>query len=1045
MKLKNSLLSYSMLFIIALFFGVSTLYSASPRMIIVEEGTNVGCGPCASMNPAFQEYLMEHLNEVIPIIYHSSWPSGQDPFYLNDVNMNNTRVSYYNINGVPSGVVNGTLLSNILPQTVEAQVSKYRDKTSPITITIDEQKNGNNVNFTVNVSSDNDLTSKKLRVVAVEFYHPLASGAAPNGETEFYWLARRMFPNAAGQDLNVLAGETFSYSNSFTIPTGENGWNADQVYLVAFVQDDSNKEILQAKSSQKLTQSKITTSNQFLRIDPESELSQTLTVSNPNDEDLEFQLVIKGENEGTHLPAGWSATLSETILSIPAGGSEDVEITFAAPDEAGFVFATIEAVPWGEDLGTVKKGSIAVFALSNKTKYVLYYGANRAATIAYSTFLNSLTAYKDKAAMLPLAEVVLDAYPVSSFDFAYFSFDYFSRGVMGTNAYSISSRVMSGISQMITDGKKLMITGELELLLSNGEQGSFAARNFFSNVLGIENSADTPFRVSVNNDGAITGILNFPFRGVDGDEIGDGVYLTLNNYSNLQKDPFIVTTDLIKKNANSTADLIGYYDNNQTRGAGVRKERDNGAKIVYLTFGLEAIKTEADRSAFMKKCVDWLFKSSGPGAGGKLAFDSPTLRFDAVEVGSSVTRYITFSNTGDGDLNISDIKIEWDDYGVFTFEPNQQKAMILAPGTEYELPIRFSPIAEEDFSAVVTIVSDAKNGNELSVFLEGKGGVGTGSKIASNAEDNIIDFGHIKITKNKEFNLKIYNTGNEDLELELIRISPNDDDAFEIIVEGNLYPYAIKPGDERVMRIRFSPTELRAYMGNLYIKSNAKNQPNYNIILTGECDPIGIISTNAVNSTVDFGIVNVTEKETFELVINNSSAESVRISSIEFRYNEDGAFSLSEGVEFPITIDVDEEKAVTVEFAPLANQAYTSTLRINTNSNAQPNIDVELKGQGYEPESVEDAADDILVLNASPNPARDQVNIEYTINGEQFREISIFLVNVQGIRVETMLEQVLLPGNHRFNFDLKNYPSGSYFIVAQIGNQIKRFPLSIVK
>jgi len=86
--MKNSLLS-SILLIIALLIGTSNIYSASPRMILVEEATNTGCGPCASLNPAFQDYIMDHLDEVIPVVYHSSWPSGQDPFYLNDVNMNN--------------------------------------------------------------------------------------------------------------------------------------------------------------------------------------------------------------------------------------------------------------------------------------------------------------------------------------------------------------------------------------------------------------------------------------------------------------------------------------------------------------------------------------------------------------------------------------------------------------------------------------------------------------------------------------------------------------------------------------------------------------------------------------------------------------------------------------------------------------------------------------------------------------------------------------------------------------------------------------------
>ncbi len=1041
MKLKNSLLT-SILLVIALFLGTSNIYSSSPRMILVEEATNTGCPPCALYNPDFQAYIMDHLSEVIPVVYHWYYPSDQDPFYLTDVNMNMTRVGYYNINGVPAGVVNGSSISNILPNTVETKVATFRNQTSPITITIDEQRNGQNVNFTVNVTSDNDIVSKKLRVVAVEFSHNYDVAPGSNGEKEFYWLARKMFPSAAGTDLNVTAGETFTYTNSFTIPTGDNGWNADQMYIVAFVQDDSNKEILQAKSSQKVTTAKITASNQYLKVDPGQQISQTLTVMNPNDVDLDFQLSIN--TEGSYLPTGWSAELSETVLSIPAGASQDVQLTFTSPDAAGLVYATVEATPWGEDLGTVRKGTISIYCLSNKTKYALYYGANRAAILTYNTFLNSLEDYKSKAAIIPLSEGVLDAYPMSGFDFAYLCFDYFSQGVMGTNNFNISSRVMSGISQMVTDGKKLLITGELELLASNSENGSYGAKNFFANILGIENSGNTPYRVSIVNN-QITGILNFPLKGFDGDEIGDGVYLTLNNYTSIQNDPYILTTDLIKKNATSTADLIGYYDNNQNNGAGVRKERENGAKIVYLTFGLEAIKTETDRASFMKKCVDWLFKS-GPGGGGKLSFDKTALDFGAVDVGTTDTKKIVLTNTGDGDLNISDIKIDWDEYGVFSFNDNQPTAMTIAAGQSYDLYINFTPTAEADFSAAITVISDAINGNNLSVLVDGEGGVGTGAKIATNTEDNTIDFGHVKETKNAEFNLILSNTGSEDLEITFVEISPNDDDAFDIITSsGVVYPITILPGEQKEMKIRFAPKEIRAYMGNLYIKSNAKNQPNLNIYLIGECDELGNISTNAANSTIDFGKIDLTKKGKFELVIKNSTAESVNIDTIEFDNNSDNSFKYPVDLVFPITIGVDEQDTIKIEFAPVAKQLYEATLTLKTNSIAQPTIDITLKGEGNSAGDVDDEVNSIITLSASPNPATDIVNVEFTLNTEKYNQVSIYLVNLQGENVQTLTEQVSLPGTHKFNFDTKSYPSGSYFIVAKVGNIIKRFPLSIVK
>jgi hypothetical protein len=69
---------------------------------------------------------------------------------------------------------------------------------------------------------------------------------APNGLSHFDHIMRAMLPNTAGEEVNVAVGETLRFSYSYTV---DSGWNPANLGVVAFVQDDATKEVLQAISS----------------------------------------------------------------------------------------------------------------------------------------------------------------------------------------------------------------------------------------------------------------------------------------------------------------------------------------------------------------------------------------------------------------------------------------------------------------------------------------------------------------------------------------------------------------------------------------------------------------------------------------------------------------------------------------------------------------------------------------------------------------------------------------------------------------------------
>ena len=71
------------LLIFAIFAAALTV-QAQKRLVLVEEFTNTGCGPCASWSPVLDSALFYRMGECIAIKYHSSYPDRNDPFYLYD-------------------------------------------------------------------------------------------------------------------------------------------------------------------------------------------------------------------------------------------------------------------------------------------------------------------------------------------------------------------------------------------------------------------------------------------------------------------------------------------------------------------------------------------------------------------------------------------------------------------------------------------------------------------------------------------------------------------------------------------------------------------------------------------------------------------------------------------------------------------------------------------------------------------------------------------------------------------------------------------------
>ncbi len=219
----------------------SQVFAGIRRSVLLEEGTNTSCGPCASQNPALDAFIAEHFADVVAVKYHAWWPSSSDPMYVANSSENTNRINYYSIYGVPDVVMDG--VTHVYPAFVGDVYERRLDVAAPIDIAVKDQRiPGDSIQADVYVDIVAPLRSGdyRLRLFAVERHISYANPPGSNGEKDFFEVFRRGYPDLEGTPLPTPLGH---YAFTFKYKT-EDAWVDSMIYSVAFVQDDRTKEVM---------------------------------------------------------------------------------------------------------------------------------------------------------------------------------------------------------------------------------------------------------------------------------------------------------------------------------------------------------------------------------------------------------------------------------------------------------------------------------------------------------------------------------------------------------------------------------------------------------------------------------------------------------------------------------------------------------------------------------------------------------------------------------------------------------------------------------
>lgn len=694
--------------------AVVTAQGPYPRIKVIEEFTSATCPPCAGATPNMN--VMTNLQEgVVSIRYHMNYPTPNDPWNLANPSEASIRHDFYAVTGIPAGSANGNPVKNpaYAPDvtTMKAQLSAL-SATTPVQLTITQE--GGKIK--VRVKSDIALAGHTLHVVMVSRYYAFADVAAvnailtpsrSNGEVEFNDMMNKMYPDANGTALTLPANgdQTFEFAasmsnNSIVFPAG-------QQYVIAFVQSNTTKQIVQGGVSANMTasprtftylsRSNVVTSvaNVYGRVARGATVEKDVTVTNNSTVATVADLGIANTTVLTQV--GMSAEFTPSSVSLAANESKVVKLKVTAPSDHS-VFIAVEPSVSATD--GIPAGAAPVYYLVEGARVVNYYGLSNPQW-AITAVAGLRSSFGPDVVYMPYTLAMQAAYPASEFDASVFAFDVAGR-------FQLQGPVLATVTNLLATGKGVWMSGQANMysMFEQSQLGGNATvqstRDFYKNVLGVEYAG---LRIWVVNNTLYT----FPVDGVASDSIGKGIPSFTANQRNPSWPTYAEVSDVMRLTATSKAKPWLYYRDSASLIGGIRVVTPSGGRAVYTSLDLASVSVETTRNTITQQVLNWILNQAAS-TGPILTLLGTSLQYGNVEIDQTKDLTLPIRNTGTAPLIITNMIVEGTDALAFevTTGGTASGDITIAPNATHNVTVRFAPtMAKTNYIASLTFSSNA--------------------------------------------------------------------------------------------------------------------------------------------------------------------------------------------------------------------------------------------------------------------------------------------------------------------------------------------------
>ena len=309
----------------------------------------------------------------------------------------------------------------------------------------------------------------------------------------------------------------------------------------------------------------------------------------------------------------------------------------------------------------------------------------------------------------------------------------------------------------------------------------------------------------------------------------------------------------------------------------------------------------------------------------KLEISAASHDFGKVTVNTVANSTLTLTNSGAGNLNISQINATG---ATFSVTGVSVPAVVPAGGTA-TLNVSFSPKAAGNFTGTMAIASDDPTTPNATVSLTGVGtAVDVGKLTATPAS---LSFSNVKVGSSATAVSTLKNTGTANLTLSQISTG-----TAVYSTSGITAPVVMAPGDSLTLTVKFAPTAAGAKSDSVSLVNSQGGITSVSLSGTAVQSSLTVSPGN-----INFGnvVTNLTNSQTVQ--ITNPSTISVKVSAA----NITGTGFSTSGLALPLTLNGGQSSTFNVLFAPKTAAASSGTLTLVSDAATSP-APITLSGTG---------------------------------------------------------------------------------------------------
>jgi hypothetical protein len=305
---------------------------------------------------------------------------------------------------------------------------------------------------------------------------------------------------------------------------------------------------------------------------------------------------------------------------------------------------------------------------------------------------------------------------------------------------------------------------------------------------------------------------------------------------------------------------------------------------------------------------------SASSSASQLSLSATALNFGNVLVNGNVTQAVTLKNSGNSDLQITQIGVTG---GAFSVSGVAAPVTISA-GQSMALQATFAPKTAGAASGAISIASNATNPT-ATVTLNGSAVAASYTMSLSPAS---LNFGNVAAGSSTTQNVQLSNTGNSSVTVTQVAAS-----GAGISVSGPGAPVTLAPSQSLTLSVRFAPTAAGTTSGSVTVTNN--DGVNAVAAVTGTQVQPGLSLTP---TSASFGSVVTGSTNSQTVQIKNSGTANLMVSQATVT---GAGFSLS-GMALPMTLTPGQSGNFNVQYTPPSTGSVSGAVSIISNAPNSP-------------------------------------------------------------------------------------------------------------